>query len=87
MDCVILLMMFDERWVFGLRPPIYEQLLLFPIFFNLALAIVTVIDIILNSCASEDSLLEVLGLKLFMFGVEVAMYSILMIKRAKVMFE
>lgn len=84
MDTLALLVMFDSRWLFGFRPPFYEQYLLIPILFNLALLATTIYDKIMNRCIVSESLIEVLVIIVLLILLMTGMYTYLMVKRSQV---
>jgi hypothetical protein len=85
MDCFAMLWMFDARWLFGIRPVLYEHLLLFPIIMNLVVIGTTVNDRVKRTCLPySSSLIEVLILSSLITALVIGMYIYLVIRRNKV---
>lgn len=84
MNCFITLWMFDARWLCRLRPMLYEQLILGPLFVNTSLITALVYDCL--ECDSREQLYAVISLLSFITCVEIRMYLQLTRLRRTVMY-
>lgn len=80
-----MLWMFDARWLFGIRHSIHEHLLVVPFAMNIVLLGITAYDRTQTECLMEKWRLgEVMALKAALTILEIAMYTILLVRRQQV---